>query len=110
MNAAVKFVLGEETGAGASAIEELHDHQRLPERVRDDGGLTFAEAEEKVKLTASRVRSIDVHDFLWLTGVVRERRATRLDPNAQGLHILDLPYVYWSYIRAYLKIADVVSG
>ncbi|XP_037523170.1 uncharacterized protein LOC119400233 [Rhipicephalus sanguineus] len=109
MSAAVKFVLGEESGDGASAIEELHDHPLLPERVRDDAGLTDAKAQEKVKHAVSRVRSLDVHDFLWLTGVVRKRRATRLDHDAQALHILDFPLVCWFYIREYVNIADVAS-
>ncbi|KAH7943094.1 hypothetical protein HPB52_004920 [Rhipicephalus sanguineus] len=110
MCAAGNFVLGEVTRDGASAIEQLHDNPLLPERVRDDAGLTDAEAQEKVKLAVSRVRYCDVHDFLWLTGVVRERRATCLDPEAQGLHILDLPLECWSCIREYVKIADVAWG
>ncbi|KAH7956797.1 hypothetical protein HPB52_012791 [Rhipicephalus sanguineus] len=110
MSAAVKFVLGEDSGDGARAIEELRDHPWLPERVRDDAGLTDAEAQKKVKLAVNRVRNLNVHEFLWLTGVVRERRATPLDPDARGLHILEVPLVCWLYIRRYVNIADVASG
>ncbi|KAL1475324.1 hypothetical protein MTO96_037374 [Rhipicephalus appendiculatus] len=110
MCAAVKFVLGEVTVDGGSAVEQLHDNRWLPERVRDEADVTDAEAEKKVKRAVMRLRYSDVHDFLWMTGVVRERRATRLDPDARGLHILDLPLLCWWCIREYLKFTDVASG
>ncbi|KAL3246956.1 hypothetical protein MRX96_057310 [Rhipicephalus microplus] len=57
MSAAVKYVLGDITAEGASAVEELLLHPMLLERVRDDGEVTDAKAEAMVKLAVSRVGS-----------------------------------------------------
>ncbi|KAL1475327.1 hypothetical protein MTO96_037377 [Rhipicephalus appendiculatus] len=109
MNAAVKYVLGDISADGASAVDELLVHPRLVERVRDEGRVTDAKAREMVKLAVSRVRNMDVHDFLWLTGVVNQGQASRLDHDSQELHILDLPTDCWLHLRQFLKINDVVS-
>ncbi|KAH6941353.1 hypothetical protein HPB50_016910 [Hyalomma asiaticum] len=108
---AVKFVLGKEiTAAGAMALEDLRDHPRLVEQVRDESLVKDAEAAAMVKRTVSDLRYMDVHAYLWLTGVVRKQPAMHLDANSREVHFLDLPLECWLHIRRYLKIADVASG
>ncbi|KAL1475328.1 hypothetical protein MTO96_037378 [Rhipicephalus appendiculatus] len=108
--AAVKYVTGEITGAGARAVEVLHNHPWLLEQVRDAAEVTEEEARELAERAFWTVCHGDVHDFMWSTGVVRERQATPSDPDAQRLHILDLPLLCWLHVRRYLKLEDVASG
>ncbi|XP_075724165.1 uncharacterized protein LOC142766826 [Rhipicephalus microplus] len=110
MNAAVEYVRGEITADGARAVEELLDHPQLLERVRDEAGVTDAKAKEMVKDAGKSVRNMDIHRFLWLTGVVSRRQASRHDPDAKEFHILDLPVDCWLHIRQFLKLKDVASG
>ncbi|KAH8037585.1 hypothetical protein HPB51_015019 [Rhipicephalus microplus] len=110
MNAAVEYVRGEITADGARAVEELLDHPQLLERVRDEAGVTDARAEEMVKDAGKSVRNMDIHRFLWVTGVVSRRQASRHDPDAKEFHILDLPVDCWLHIRQFLKLKDVASG
>ncbi|KAH6920873.1 hypothetical protein HPB50_028139 [Hyalomma asiaticum] len=108
---AVKFVLGKEiTAAGALALEDLRDHPRVVEQMRDESHVKDAAAAAMVKRAISDLRNMDVHDYLWPTGVVRKRPAMRLDADSREVHFLDLPLKCWLHIRRYLKIADVASG
>ncbi|KAH6943039.1 hypothetical protein HPB50_014217 [Hyalomma asiaticum] len=108
---AVEFVLGKEiAAAGAMALEDLRDHPRVVEQVREEAHVKDAEAAVMVKQAVSDLRNMDVHDYLWLTGVVRERPAMRLDAGCRDVHFLGLPLECWLPIRRYLKIADVASS
>ncbi|XP_049527446.1 uncharacterized protein LOC125947124 [Dermacentor silvarum] len=109
VRAAIHFVLGERDDVkGARAIELVHDHPRVLERIWKRAAVTKTEATKMIASALWRVRYCNVHEFMRLAGVVKNN-VQCLDKPTVELQLLDINDYCWLRIRSFLKIDDVVE-
>ncbi|KAH7944597.1 hypothetical protein HPB52_021812 [Rhipicephalus sanguineus] len=104
-----RFVLGDHDPYCARAVELVSRHPKLVKNVRREAKMS-SEGEALAKIaSALRLPCLtDIHEFMKLTGVVKERVVC----NAQQDGRWQLDKLYhdcWLHVRQYLKVADVVE-
>nr|XP_054925414.1 uncharacterized protein LOC129384219 [Dermacentor andersoni] len=106
---ATRFVLGDHDPYCARAFEILSDHPVLVDSVRARAPLRGeAEAAAMVSGVQQCLAHSDVHKYMRVTGVVKQR----VECNARhdgGMQLGQLNYDSWIHIRRYLKVADVLE-
>ncbi|XP_070380772.1 uncharacterized protein [Dermacentor albipictus] len=106
---ATRFVLGDHDPYCARAFVILSEHPVLVDNVRARASLG-GEAEAAAMVSGARqcLAHSDVHEYMRVTGVVKER----VECNARhdgGMQLDQLNYDCWIHIRRYLKVADVLE-
>ncbi|KAH7949994.1 hypothetical protein HPB49_018107 [Dermacentor silvarum] len=106
---AAHFVLGEQDGVdSARAIELLHDHPRVLQRVMERADVTKAEAKKMINRAWLRVHRCSLDEFMRMSGVIKERMECIGHPGTR-LQLADLSHYCLLHIRSFLKIADVLQ-
>ncbi|KAH7948843.1 hypothetical protein HPB49_002788 [Dermacentor silvarum] len=107
---AVKYVLGEQDDVKCiRTMELMHDHPRLLELVREGAASTKSEAKKMISSALLSVRRTNIHQFMRLAGVVKEKVDCLANPGATT-QLADISEDCWLHIRSFLKIADVVQA
>ncbi|KAK8766340.1 hypothetical protein V5799_006881 [Amblyomma americanum] len=103
---AARFVMGDETRYSVRALEFVRRHPKLAEMVEDRAAVSSSEAKEMIRRALSSIS--DVNGFMRAAGVINERVEcyTRNDGQKQ---LDELDDDCWSYLRKYLKVADVLE-
>ncbi|KAL1426083.1 hypothetical protein MTO96_018557 [Rhipicephalus appendiculatus] len=87
----------------AGALERMHDHVALPERVAQLSSISEADASAMIR---EALRSIQgIHDFMRLAGVVKDR--VQCVPAESRLQLDSLDDNCWRRVRNFLRLDDV---
>lgn len=89
----------------AAALEEVSRHPAL---VRELAKMEGIAPDEMARLLRSRLRSVEgMHDFMRLTGVVKERVTCAPPVHGCSTQLQDLNSDCWALVRRYLSFNDV---
>ncbi|KAH7931520.1 hypothetical protein HPB51_029825 [Rhipicephalus microplus] len=92
----------------AGALERMHKHVALPERVAQISSVSEVEASAMIRDALKGMQGM--HDFMRLAGVVKDR--VKCGPaTAPFLSQLDsLDDICWMRVRRYLRLDDVMDS
>ncbi|KAL1446785.1 hypothetical protein MTO96_028731 [Rhipicephalus appendiculatus] len=89
----------------AHALEKVSRHPALVRELAEKEGIA---ADEAARMIRCRLRSVDgMHDFMRLTGVVKERVTCMPPVGDCGVQLQDLNDDCWRLLRRYLSFDDV---
>ncbi|XP_049523050.1 uncharacterized protein LOC125945323 [Dermacentor silvarum] len=109
INRATRFVMGDHGSECARPFELLSGHPALVENVLRKA--TWTKTDEAVAMTRNArqvLRNADLHMYMRLTGVVKERVECEVQEDG-GAQLDQLNHYCWLEIARYLKLADIVE-
>ncbi|KAL1486939.1 hypothetical protein MTO96_031151 [Rhipicephalus appendiculatus] len=109
VNRGTRFVMGEHDPYCARAVELVSRHPKLVKNVRREANLpSDGEALDKIAVALRLPCLADIHEFMKLTGVVKERVVCEARPDGR-MQLDKLYHDCWLHVRQYLKVSDVVK-
>ncbi|KAL1475403.1 hypothetical protein MTO96_037319 [Rhipicephalus appendiculatus] len=109
VNRGTRFVMGEHDPYCARAVELVSRHPKLVKNVRREANLpSDGEALDKIAVALNLPCLTDIHEFMKMTGVVKERVVCEARPDGR-MQLDKLYHDCWLHVRQYLKVSDVVK-